>query len=440
MTAGAKFREVLARKGLVEAMAAHSPLSAMLVAEAGFDAIWASGFELSAMYGVPDVSVVSMTQHLDMTRAMVDRSGLPVVADIDTGFGNAINVLYVIEQYERAGVAAIVMEDKSFPKVTSLIAGGRQEMVRIEEFQGKIDAARAARKDKDLVLVARTEALIAGLGQDEALKRARAYEAAGADMILVHSKQKTPDEIEAFVKAWDGKAPIALVPTAYPQMTVARVRELRKIGLLIWGNHAVRASVGAMRKTFAQIRKDGGIHGVEGEHRHGRGRVRPAGHGQGQGRRKAIPAVKRRIGALAISLAVLATMAAPSFAQDLSGEWQFKRKAREGYHTGTLVIDKDGQVRQKGRSPLQDYVAMRSCRRGWRQGRDRVHVGQEQPAATASITSTAPCRAKALCSCFNIDGIGKEDDLFRIERIGRTPASPDGQMDDVCPARERPQV
>ena len=222
-------------------MAAHSPLSAMLVAEAGFDAIWASGFELSAMYGVPDVSVVSMTQHLDMTRAMVDRSGLPVVADIDTGFGNAINVLYVIEQYERAGVAAIVMEDKSFPKVTSLIAGGRQEMVRIEEFQGKIDAARAARKDKDLVLVARTEALIAGLGQDEALKRARAYEAAGADMILVHSKQKTPDEIEAFVKAWDGKAPIALVPTAYPQMTVARVRELKKIGLLIWGNHAIRA-------------------------------------------------------------------------------------------------------------------------------------------------------------------------------------------------------
>ena len=103
MGAGTKLRQVLAKNGLVEAMAAHSPLSAMLAAEAGFDAIWASGFELSAMYGVPDVSVVSMTQHLDMTRAMVDRSGLPVVADIDTGFGNAINVLYAIEQYERPG-------------------------------------------------------------------------------------------------------------------------------------------------------------------------------------------------------------------------------------------------------------------------------------------------------------------------------------------------
>src|SRR5437660_88881 len=148
--------------------AAHSPLSAMLVAEAGSAAIWASGFELSAMYGVPDVSVVSMTQHLDMPRAMVERSGIPVVADIDTGFGNAINVLYAVDQYERAGAAAIVMEDKSFPKVTSLIADGRQDMVRIEEFQGKIEAARTARKDKDFVIVARTEALIAGLGQDEA--------------------------------------------------------------------------------------------------------------------------------------------------------------------------------------------------------------------------------------------------------------------------------
>lgn len=263
MTAGKKMRDILAKKGLVEAMAAHSPLSAMLASEAGFDAIWASGFELSALYGVPDVSVVSMTQHLEMTRAMVDRSGLPVVADIDTGFGNAINVLYAVEQYERAGVAAIVMEDKSFPKVTSLIAGGRQDMVRIEEFQGKIEAARAARHDPDLVVVARTEALIAGLGQDEALKRARAYEAAGADLILVHSKQKTPDEIEAFIAAWDGKVPIALVPTAYPQMTVARVRELKKVGLLIWGNHAIRASVGAMRETFARIRRDGGINGVE---------------------------------------------------------------------------------------------------------------------------------------------------------------------------------
>jgi len=263
MSKRATFRAGLAQKPLTAIIGCHNPLGARLAAEAGFDGIWASGFELSAAMGVPDASIVTMTQHLEMARAMDAGTTVPVVADIDTGFGNAINVLYAVEQYERAGVGAIVMEDKSFPKVTSLIAGGRQDMVRIEEFQGKIEAARSARRDPDLVVVARTEALIAGLGQDEALKRARAYEAAGADLILVHSKQKTPDEIEAFIKAWDGKVPIALVPTAYPQMTVARVKELKKVGLLIWGNHAIRAAVGAMRATFAQIRKDGGIHGVE---------------------------------------------------------------------------------------------------------------------------------------------------------------------------------
>jgi phosphoenolpyruvate phosphomutase len=256
-------REAIAATDLVHVMAAHSPLSARLAEEAGFDGIWASGFELSALYGLPDVSLITMTQHLEMVRAMADRCALPIVADIDTGFGNAVNVVYAVGQYEQAGASAVVIEDKTFPKVTSLAADGRQELVRVEEFQGKIAAACATRRSNDFLVIGRTEALIAGLGQDEALKRARAYEAAGADLILVHSKQKTPDEVVAFVKAWDGKAPIALVPTAYPQMTVAKVRELGKIGLLIWGNHAIRASVGAMRKTFAQIRKEGGIHGVE---------------------------------------------------------------------------------------------------------------------------------------------------------------------------------
>src|SRR5260370_33594478 len=148
---GRILKEKMAESGLVQIMAAHSPLSARLAQEAGFDGIWASGFELSALYGLPDVSLVSMTQHLDMTRAMVDRGGLPVVADIDTGFGNALNVLYAIEQYERAGVGAVVIEDKSFPKVTSLIADGRQDLVRIEEFQGKLESARSVLRHPDFI-------------------------------------------------------------------------------------------------------------------------------------------------------------------------------------------------------------------------------------------------------------------------------------------------
>jgi len=212
---------------------------------------------------MPDASLLSLTQHLDMTRAMIDQVGVPVVADIDTGYGNAINVLHVVGAYARAGAAAVVMEDKLFPKDTSLLAGGRQELVRIAEFQGKIAAAREAGKAHDLLVIARTEALIADLGLDEALRRGVAYAEAGADLLLVHSKRKTPDEIVAFTEAWRGPIPLTIVPTAYPDLTEAKVRALGKIKIVIYGNHAIRAAASAMRKTFAQIRRDGGIDQVD---------------------------------------------------------------------------------------------------------------------------------------------------------------------------------
>ncbi len=265
MSAGKRLRQAMAKRGVAQVMATHSPLSARLAEEAGFDGLWASGFELSALYGLADVSLLSMTQHLDMMRAIAGQSSLPIVADLDTGSGNAINVIHTVSEYERAGAAAVVIEDKTFPKVTSLVAYGRQELVRVEEFQGKIAAAVATRMDKNLIIVARTEALIAGLGEAEALKRATAYEEAGADMILVHSKQKTPDEIESFVHAWKGKAPLVIVPTAYPEMTVERIRAHGKICMVIYGNHAIRASVTAMKEVFASIRRDGGIQRVYGD-------------------------------------------------------------------------------------------------------------------------------------------------------------------------------
>jgi phosphoenolpyruvate phosphomutase len=214
---------------------------------------------------LPDVSLLSMTQHLDMVRAMADRSGLPIVADIDTGFGNALNVIHAVRHYERAGAAAVVIEDKTFPKVTSLAAGGRQELLRTEEFQGKIRAALEARRDPDFLVIARTEALIAGLDEAEALRRAAAYEAAGADMILVHSKQKTPAEVESFVRAWAGGTPLVLVPTAYPDLTVERIKALGKVEMVTYGNHAIRATVTAMQRVFARILRDGGIQNADKE-------------------------------------------------------------------------------------------------------------------------------------------------------------------------------
>jgi phosphonopyruvate hydrolase len=244
------------------AMAAHNPLSAKLAAAAGFDAIWGSGFELSASYAVPDANILSMDTHLEMMRAIGEVQDAPVIADLDTGFGNAVNVSYIVPRYAAAGVAAVVMEDKTFPKDSSLRPGGRQELVPISEFQGKIAAAKAIAGP---LVVARTEALIAGLGEDEALRRGAAYVEAGADALLIHSKQKTPDEILSFCRAWPGQAPLVLVPTSYPQLSFADVAALGKVGLIICGNHAVRAAVAAMQSVFRRIIAEGGIAGVEGD-------------------------------------------------------------------------------------------------------------------------------------------------------------------------------
>jgi phosphoenolpyruvate phosphomutase len=260
---GARLRALIAERGVVEAMACHNALTARLAAEAGFEALWASGFELAAAHGVPDAGVVSMAEHLAVCRQMAERTGGLVVADLDTGFGNAVNLTYAVEAYERAGVAAVVVEDKTFPKMTSLVPGGRQELARIEEYQGKLEAALAARRDPGLIVAARTEALIAGLGVDEALKRGEAYAEAGADLLLVHSKAPTSAEIEAFIGRWSGRVPLILVPTAFPSFGREAARASGKVAMVIWANQGLRAAVRAMRDTFAAVRAEGSAASVE---------------------------------------------------------------------------------------------------------------------------------------------------------------------------------
>jgi phosphoenolpyruvate phosphomutase len=262
MSKARKLREAMAERGLVHIMAAHSPLSAILAEEAGFDGLWASGFELSALYGLADMSLITMTQHLDMLRAIAGQSSLPIVADIDTGYGNALNVIHALREYEKAGTAAVVIEDKTFPKVTSLAADGRQELLRIEEFQGKIEAAVATRSDPDFLVIARTEALIAGLGEQEALTRGMAYAEAGADMILIHSKKKDPTEIESFSHGWKGPVPLVIVPNAYPELDATRIKALGNIRMTIYGNYGIRAATTAMQDTFRRIIADGGVQDV----------------------------------------------------------------------------------------------------------------------------------------------------------------------------------
>ncbi|ETN39032.1 phosphonopyruvate hydrolase [Cyphellophora europaea CBS 101466] len=264
-----RLRRLLAPSTPALAMASHSPLSAKLAAQAGFPAIWASGFELSALYAVPDANILPVSTHLEMTRSIVETVGpnVPVIADLDTGGGNAVNVSYMVRKYKDAGCAAVVMEDKVFPKDSSLRVSARHVLVTVEEFQGKIGAAKAAAGEGEdgMLVVARTEALIAGLRLEEALNRAEAYTEAGADAILIHSKQKNPDEILDFCQRWSGKVPLVIVPTSYPQLSFQNVAELNKVGLIICGNHSIRAAVKAMRETFERIIKDNSIAGVEGD-------------------------------------------------------------------------------------------------------------------------------------------------------------------------------
>ncbi|MEZ0230543.1 MAG: isocitrate lyase/phosphoenolpyruvate mutase family protein, partial [Planctomycetota bacterium] len=250
-----RLRALLERKAPIVVAGAHSGLSARLVQQAGFDAIWASGFEISAAHGVPDANVLTQTETLSSAREMADATEIPVIADCDNGFGNAINVIRTVHDYEAAGIAAICIEDNVFPKRCSFYEGVKRELAAIDEHAGKVRAAKDAQRTKEFCVIARTEALIAGWGLDEALARGRAYADAGADMILVHSKQKTMDELKQFAAKWDRETPLVAVPTIYK---TTKVDELyaHKYKLVIFANHALRASIKAMRETLAVLKKE----------------------------------------------------------------------------------------------------------------------------------------------------------------------------------------
>lgn len=263
MSKARKLRESFTRPGLVRIVGAHNGLGAKLVEQAGFDGIWSSSLGISAAHGIPDASLLSMTQYLEVARSMVEVTSIPVVVDGDTGYGNANNVFYAVERFEEAGVAAITFEDKKFPKDNSLLPGGRQVLAEVEEFAGKIEAAKAAQRSPDFMVIARVEALIAGWAQEEAQRRANRYADAGADAILIHSKSSDPGEIIEFVNQWEGRVPLVLVPTTYPSLTEKRIEELGKVKMVVYANHALRAAIRAMEELLAKIQHDGGIHDVD---------------------------------------------------------------------------------------------------------------------------------------------------------------------------------
>lgn len=259
-----QFKQILKSAQTEFIMEAHDGLSAKIVQEAGFKGIWASGLSMSAAMGVRDNNEASWTQVLEVLEFMSDATQIPILVDADTGYGNFNNVRRLVTKLEQRNIAAMCIEDKLFPKTNSFINGEEQELANIEEFCGKIKAAKDTQSDPDFCVVARVEALIAGLGQAEALRRAEAYYKAGADAILIHSKIASADQILDFMKAWQNMGPIVIVPTMYYK-TPTKVLEDAGVSLIIWANHMLRSSIKAMQNTASQIFKDKSLIAVEPE-------------------------------------------------------------------------------------------------------------------------------------------------------------------------------
>lgn len=249
------FRHVMERGDLVRVAGVHSALGGLLAGEAGFDAVWASSFEISAARGLPDASLLTMTEYLEAAANIQKAIPVPVVADCDTGFGNSMNVAHMVHEYERAGITAICIEDKLFPKINSF-AVAEQTLLDMDAFAHKIATAKAAQSTPGFYVIARTEALIGGLGVDEAVRRCRAYAQAGADAVLVHSKAGTNAEIRRFLEEWDDLCPVVVVPTTYPDWHADDIAKAG-VSVVIYANQGLRATVESLRSTFRSIREHG---------------------------------------------------------------------------------------------------------------------------------------------------------------------------------------
>jgi len=256
-----QFKNLLSSPSLEFIMEAHNGLSAKIVEETGFKGIWASGLALSAAMGVRDNNEASWTQVLEILEFMSDGTTIPIMLDGDTGYGNFNNFSRLVRKLEQRNIAAVCIEDKLFPKTNSFIEGN-QPLAAVDEFCGKIKAGKDTQTDPDFCIVARIEAFIAGWGLAEALKRADAYERAGADALLVHSKLSKPDEILAFMSEWQDRCPVVIVPTMY-YSTATEVFEKAGVSLIIWANHLLRASIVAMQQTAAVIHAENSLANVE---------------------------------------------------------------------------------------------------------------------------------------------------------------------------------
>ncbi|MBX3227734.1 MAG: phosphoenolpyruvate mutase [Labilithrix sp.] len=248
--------------GLHFLMEAHNGLSAKIAEEAGFEGIWGSGLSISAALGVRDNNEASWTQVLEVVEFMADATKVPILLDGDTGYGNFNSARRLVTKLEQRGIAGVCIEDKLFPKTNSFIRGTAQPLADMFEHAGKIRAMKEAQRDDDFVVVARVEALIAGHGMEEAIKRGEEYRKAGADAVLIHSSKKNAAEILQFKKEWGDRLPLVIVPTKYYTTPTEAFREAG-FKIVIWANHLMRSALATMQATAKQIFEDQSLINVE---------------------------------------------------------------------------------------------------------------------------------------------------------------------------------
>jgi len=251
-----QLRELLAKKEILVVPGCYNALTAKIIEKAGFDAVYLSGYGISvSLLGMPDVGLATMTEVHTVARYVANAVSIPVIADSDTGYGNAINVLRTVREYIQTGVAAIHLEDQITPKRCGHVAG--KMLVPVEEAVGKIMAADAARKemDPDFLIIARTDARGAvGGGLEEAIARANAYIKAGADMAFVEAPLSA-DELRKIVK--EVAAPLLYnVAGVSPYLPIEELEEIG-VSLVIYPGVSLRATAKAVWDLSQAIKTKG---------------------------------------------------------------------------------------------------------------------------------------------------------------------------------------
>lgn len=245
-------RELIRSPEILVAPGAYDAFSAKLIEVAGFDAVYMTGFGTAAgIFGLPDIGLLTMTEMVENAKRIADSVGIPVIADADTGYGNHLNVIRTVEEYEKAGVAGIQIEDQVSPKRCGHMEG--QKIVPIPEMVAKLRAAIEARRNEDTIIIARTDA-ISAIGFDEAIKRGNIYRDAGADLLFIEAP-RTQEQLEKIPKLINGPVLINIAPKT-PFMHVKKY-EAFGYAMAIYPAITLTAAYGSIKDKLKALKDHG---------------------------------------------------------------------------------------------------------------------------------------------------------------------------------------